>query len=234
MASRIVHDWDVTPKEAIEIQKLLEQKVRTEPFDRRTSKAIRTIAGADVSLNLYESDIYAGIVVLSYPELIPIGRALVKSRTTFPYVPGLLSFREVPALMECFELLQKQGLTPDMVMVDGQGIAHPRRLGIATHFGILADVPTIGCAKSPLFGAYKEPTETGGAEDIIDPRTGEKIGRAFKSKDRSRPLIVSPGHMVSIEEALEIVKNCIKGYRLPEPTRLAHSITNQFRRGEIS
>jgi deoxyribonuclease V len=219
------HDWNVSPKEAVEIQKELKEKVDIRPL----KKPIRTIAGADVSLNLYSKDIYVGIIVLSYPELEPLEYAVVKSETHFPYIPGLLSFREIPALIDCFEKLK---VKPDLVMLDGQGIAHPRRLGVATHFGIVAGVPTIGCGKSRLYGEFVTPENPGSAVDIVDPKTSEVIGKAFKSKLRSNPLIISPGHLVSVEQSLEVVKTSLRGYRLPEPTRLAHNLTNAFRKGE--
>lgn len=224
------HEWNVTPKEAIEIQKKLQSKLKITPLQ----KGIRTIAGADVSLNLYEETIYAGIIVLSYPDLVPITHAVLKSSTKFPYIPGLLSFREIPALMECFDKLKEKGGMPDVIMVDGQGIAHPRLLGIAAHFGVLADIPTLGCAKSVLYGKFTIPEEVGAANPIIDPKTDEAIGTALKSKLRANPLIISPGHLMSVEDSLRITKSCLRGYRLPEPTRLAHELVNRFRRGEVA
>jgi deoxyribonuclease V len=220
------HDWNVTPSEAVQIQRDLQSRVSIEPLQ----KEIKVIAGVDVSLNMFEKDIYAGVVLLSYPDMQVLGHSVIKSRTDFPYIPGLLSFREIPALLECFKTLPEM---PDLVMVDGQGIAHPRHFGIASHLGVILDIPTIGCGKSKLYGSYTEPTEVGQAESIIDPKTGELLGKAFKSKARSNPLIISPGHKVSVNEALAITKACLRGYRLPEPTRQAHLLTNAFRKGEI-
>lgn len=219
------HEWNVSPRDAIEIQKKLRTEVRLKPLPH----VPKTIAGVDVSLNLYEKDIYAGVLVLSYPELEVLETKVVKSQTDFPYIPGLLSFREIPALMECIEKLETK---PDVYMVDGQGIAHPRRLGIASHLGVLINAPTIGCGKSRLYGEYQVPTEVGEAEDIVDPKTGEVIGVAYKSKVRSNPLIISPGHLITLEESLSIVKATLRGYRIPEPTRLAHHLANAFRKGE--
>jgi deoxyribonuclease V len=224
-----MHSWDVTPKEAIGIQKELQDKVSNTPLKR----PIRTIAGADVSLNMFSSTIYAGIIVLSYPDLVPIAHAVVQSETKFPYIPGLLSFREIPALMKCLEDLKKRGITPDAIMVDGQGIAHPRRLGIAAHFGVLSGIPTLGCAKSILYGKYDVPENVGDESPLTDPKTGEIIGTALKSKTRSNPLIISPGHLMSVEDSRKIAKACLKGYKLPEPTRLAHELVNKFRTGEL-
>jgi deoxyribonuclease V len=219
------NNWSVSPKEAIEIQKKLKDEVSTVP----NRKKIRTIAGADVSLNMFEKDIFAGIIVMSFPELVPIEHAVVKMRADFPYIPGLLSFREVPALLECFKQLKNK---PDLIMVDGQGIAHPRHLGIASHLGVILDAPTIGCAKSRLFGKYKEPKNPGDKEPILDPKTNEKIGFALKSKKRSNSILISPGNLVSTDQALNIVERCLKGYKLPEPTRQAHILVNKFRKGE--
>jgi deoxyribonuclease V len=224
--------WDGTPKGAIELQKALREKVVIQPF----SKQIKYIGGADVSLNRFSDILYAGIIVLSFPDLQPVAHSLVKTTTKFPYIPGLLSFREVPGLVEAWEKLI---LKPDLLVVDGQGIAHSRRLGIAAHLGVTLDIPTIGSAKSILYGKIQgivNGTEipVGSALPLIDPKTDEQIGAALYSKKRSKPLIVSPGYKVSVDESVSTIKSCIRGYRLPEPTRLAHELVNAFRRGEIS
>jgi deoxyribonuclease V len=216
----------LTPAEATALQKRLAKKVRIRPIE----KNIRTIAGADVSLERFGTELFAGIVLFSYPDLTPICSAMAKMPMEFPYIPGLLSFREIPGLLECLKKLP--GL-PDLIMVDGQGIAHPRRLGIATHLSLATGIPTVGVAKSRLYGQFKEPKTVGAAEPITDPKTGEQLGWAFKSKERSKPLLVSPGHDISLEESLDIVKNCLRGYRLPEPTRKAHELVNKFRKGEV-
>jgi deoxyribonuclease V len=211
----MAHTWDVTPKEAIEIQKKLQSKVRLEPLRRKT----RFIAGCDVSMNLYSNTVFAGFVVLSYPELEILEHAVVKDITSFPYIPGLLSFREIPALLKAWKKLK---IKPNLVMVDGQGIAHPRRLGIASHLGLALNVPTIGCAKSVLYGVSK-------SKKLIDPKTAEHIGAVFTSKAKCKPLIISPGHKITLPESVEIVRNSLRGYRLPEPTRLAHTVVNDYR-----
>lgn len=217
------HEWNVTPKEAIEIQKKVREEVRIVPFD----KEIKFIAGADVSLNMFGKDVYAGIVVLSYPELEVVEESFVKEPVPFAYIPGLLSFREIPSLLKCYAKLKQK---PDLIVVDGQGIAHPRRLGIASHLGVMLDVPTIGCGKSPLYGRFEKPlNEKDSYTDIIDPKTGERLGVAYRSKVNSNPLILSPGHMTSVEDAKNIVVSCLRGYRLPEPTRQAHLAVNRFR-----
>lgn len=221
------HPWNVSASEAIAIQKTLREKVKVTLI--RTP--IKTIAGVDVSLQRFSKELFAGVVVLSFPELIPIDQALVKTTVTFPYIPGLLSFREIPGILECFKRLK---VTPDVVVVDGQGIAHPRRLGIASHLGVLLNIPTVGCAKSNLYGIYTPPKNTGDESPLIDPKTMEQIGIVLKSKERSLPLVISPGHKITIKEAGILIKQCLCGYRLPEPTRLAHNLVNRFRRGELS
>src|SRR5258708_6913318 len=148
------HAWDVSPREAIEIQQKLRSSISLKPLDKK----IKTIAGADVSLNMFGSDLYAGIIVLSYPDLREIDYGLVKMEAHFPYIPGLLSFREIPALLKAWERLK---IRPDIIMVDGQGIAHPRRLGIASHFGVITNTPIIGAAKSVLTGSYIVPKTAG-------------------------------------------------------------------------
>ena len=220
------HEWNVTPAEAISIQKELQEKVLIKPL----SKPIKVIAGVDVSLNMFEKDIYAGIILFSFPDLEVLEYALVKSKTSFPYISGLLSFREIPALLECYKKLT---IKPDLIVVDGQGIAHPRRFGIASHLGVLLNVPTIGCAKSKLYGTYKEPKKVFGESEIVNPKTEEVIGVAFKSKKNSNPLIVSPGHLVTVHESIKIIKETLHGYKLPEPTRQAHLLVNKFRKREV-
>ncbi|MBI5134262.1 MAG: deoxyribonuclease V [Candidatus Taylorbacteria bacterium] len=218
-------EWNIAPKRAIEMQKRLAEKVVLGPL----AQPPKTIAGADASADRFGDDLYAGMIVFSYPSLEPLDRSVVRVKASFPYIPGLLSFREIPGLLRCLEGL---GQKPDLIMVDGQGIAHPRRLGIASHLGVLTGIPTIGCAKSRLYGAYREPGQVGETERILDPKTGETIGYALRSKARANPILVSPGYGIEREEALEIARSCIRGYRLPEPTRQAHILVNRSRRGE--
>lgn len=224
------HSWSVTPKEAIEIQKQLRDKIILESFD--ISK-IKYIAGADVSMNLYSSTVYAGFIVLAFPSLEVVAHAVVQDETKFPYIPGLLSFREIPALMKAWEkLLKESKCIPDVIVVDGIGIAHPRRLGIASHLGLVIDKPTIGCAKSVLTGIYEEPGEKQGSISyLIDQyNKSEIIGAALRTKDKVKPVFISPGHKMDLDSALEIMKMCTRKHRLPEPTRFAHDIVNEYRR----
>lgn len=223
---RYMKNYDqLTIPEATVLQKTLRGRVNTE--ERKLT--IRLIGGADISLNLYSATIYAGIVLLSFPELQPVGWSLFKGETRFPYVPGYLAFREVPALNEAWRQL---AIKPDVLVVDGHGIAHPRRMGIATHFGVETGQPTIGCAKKLLTGKYEEPGILIGSHSPIMAGT-EQIGHAFRSKSKVAPVFVSPGHLIGIENSLEVIRRCVGKYRIPEPTRLAHELVNRFRRGEL-
>jgi len=219
------HSWNLTPSEAIALQKKLREEVDISPL----KKSIKTIAGADVSLNRFGKIAYACVVVLSYPELkvLEIGNAQME--VALPYIPGLLSFREIPVLLKAYESLK---IKPDLVVVDGQGIAHPRRLGIAAHFGMVTGIPTIGCAKSILYGVPRATLaeEKGSIEFLYDKQNKEeKIGALVRSKNKTKPLVVSPGYKVSIQQAIDITLVCIKLHRLPEPTRFAHMYGNEYR-----
>jgi deoxyribonuclease V len=211
----------LSPAEAIAYQQQLRKRIQIRPLER----PVQTIGGADISFNKYEETVYAGIVVFSYPDMKLIGQATAISRTSFPYIPGLLAFREVPALLEAWNKLE---IKPDVMVLDGQGIAHERRMGIATHFGLETGVPTIGCAKSRLTGKYEEPGNTPFAQSDLTDK-GELIGTALRSKKNCKPLFVSPGNLVSIEQSVEITMNCINKHRMPEPTRQAHLLVNRLR-----
>ncbi len=225
---KLKHKWNISPKEAVALQKELRGAIKLTSL----TKPIKLIAGVDVSSNRFSNTLYAGIIILSFPELKVIDSAVAKTEATMPYIPGLLSFREIPALLEAWEKLKTK---PDLLMVDGQGIAHPRRLGIATHFGLIIDKPTIGCAKSILYGNSKEPGLVPGSlsplTDRYDPT--EIIGTLLRSKARSKPLIISPGNGITLDESVAIVRECLRGYRLPEPTRLAHELVNHYRQSFI-
>ena len=211
----------LTPARAIAYQHELRKQINITPLD----KAIKVIAGADISFNKYSDIVYAGIVLLSYPDLKIIGQSTAISKTTFPYISGLLAFREVPALLDAWNKLTDK---PDVLVLDGQGIAHERRLGIATHFGLITNTPTIGSAKSRLTGKYEEPGDEQFAQSPMYDK-GELIGIALRSKKKCNPIYISPGNMVSMEQSVEIIKNCIRGYRIPEPTRQAHLLVNKIR-----
>lgn len=216
----------MTPREAVELQKSLRERVRLAPLERK----IETVAGADISFNKFSSTVYAGIVVLRLPGLEVVEEVGVVSETSFPYVPGLLSFRESPSVLEAWAKLKTE---PDAVMFDGQGIAHPRRVGIASHVGLLIERPTFGCAKSVLVGKYDEPGEERGSWTEMSDK-GEVVGAALRTKTRAQPIFVSPGHLIDLEGAIRLTLACDGGYRQPEPTRRAHLLVNALRRGEYA
>lgn len=211
--------------EATEIQNQLRNSVSliTE------NKQITTIAGGDISHNKDTDIVYAGIVVLSYPQMQLLSYSLVVSKTIFPYVPGYLGFREVPSLLEAWQQLPQK---PDLMILDGQGVTHPRRMGIASHFGVLANHPSIGCAKNMLYGNYRPlGLEKFSTSPIISQE--EHMGYAVRTKDNVKPVYISPGHKVSVNDSLELIKPCILKHRIPEPTRLAHEKVNLFRVGKL-
>lgn len=219
---------NISPKEAIQTQNSLREQISLEPL----SKEINLIAGADISLEFHGDTAFAGIVVLSFPELKVVDRSLIKQKINFPYIPGLLSFREIPALFEAWENLKTK---PDITVVDGHGIAHPRRMGIAAHFGLATDSPTIGIAESKLVGKYEEPAlEAGSFSYLYDEKADEKIGAVVRTRTNVKPVFVSPGNKISLDQSIEIALAAARGYKLPEPTRQAHNTVNAFRRGEIS
>ena len=214
MQARCLHNWQATPDQAKRIQYELAGMVsRVNEVD-----AVHTVAGVDISAPDDTGLARAAVVVLSYPELEPLERRVVSKKVNFPYVPGLLSFRESPLILAACEELEA---TPDLILVDGQGIAHPRRLGLASHLGLLWDRPTIGCAKSRLCGEHKlVPPERGSYAEIID--NGEVIGAALRTKPGSPPMYISIGHKIDLNTAINWVLRCCRDQRLPEPTRLAH------------
>lgn len=207
----VSHTWDLSPREAVALQRDLAG--RTERRDRLDPVSL--VAGIDVSVRggLARS----AVVVLRLPELDVVEQVLAERPVTFPYVPGLLSFREAPVILDALERLEN---TPQVLMFDGQGIAHPRRLGIASHLGVVLDHPSIGCAKSRLTGAYTDPAPQRGSRAWL--RDGEElIGAVLRTRDRVKPVFVSIGHRVSLDTAVDLVLRCGGGYRLPEPTRRA-------------
>jgi deoxyribonuclease V len=209
-----LHSWQVSPAEALDIQLKLASQVS------RTNEVLkpRFIAGLDISVNREQGTATGAAVVLSYPQMELVEAKIIAGSVDFPYVPGLLSFREAPlTLAAC----QQLSVTPDLFLVDGQGIAHPRRLGLASHLGLFLDVPTIGCAKSRLCGRHLVPPEEAGSyAELVDG--DETIGAVLRTRTGVNPIYVSIGHRVDLEAAIYWVLECCRGYRLPEPTRLAH------------
>jgi deoxyribonuclease V len=212
--SFMLNDWQVSPRRAVEIQQDLAGKI----LRIGSVEQPRLIAGVDVSVRKNGIGVGA-VVVLSYPELKIVETSTISTEVKFPYVPGLLSFREIPILLETFA---KITVTPDLVMVDGQGVAHPRGIGLASHLGLCLDIPAIGCAKSRLCGEYEAPGLAAGA--FSDLKFNEDvIGAVLRSRTGVKPVYVSVGHKISLPEAVAWVLKCCRGYRLPEPTRLAHN-----------
>ncbi|HLB29643.1 MAG TPA: deoxyribonuclease V [Dehalococcoidia bacterium] len=207
------HPWYVAPEEAVAIQRRLAAQV----VRQGSPGPVRRVAGADISVDR-DGHGRGAVVVLSYPELEPLEVQTAEAAVPFPYVPGLLAFREVPVLLPAFERLQE---VPDLLLVDGQGIAHQRRFGIACHLGLILDVPAIGCAKSRLVGSH-DPVgdEEGSWAPLADK--GESVGVALRTRRGAGPIYVSIGHRIGLEEARGWALRLCRGYRLPEPCRLAH------------
>ncbi|MFY7805099.1 MAG: deoxyribonuclease V, partial [Limnoraphis robusta] len=211
--------WPETAEAAIPIQDQLKSLVVT--TDQLES--IQYVAGVDVGFLDNYSISQAAVAVLSFPDLQLQEQAITQRKTTFPYLPGFLSFREVPVILDA---LEKLTITPDLIICDGQGIAHPKRFGLACHLGVLIDVPTIGAAKSRFIGIHQElPPEKGSWQPLID--NGEVIGAVVRSRTNVKPLYVSPGHRISLETSINYVLQCTSKYRLPETTRYADHLASQ-------
>ena len=210
------HAWDSTPAEAVQLQRALASLL--DPTD--AVEQWHSVAGIDVGLK--DGLARAAVVVLSLPDLRMIEYQRAESPVRYPYVPGLLSFREIPVVLQALALLASE---PDVLLCDGQGYAHPRRMGLATHLGILLDHPTIGCAKSRLCGTYEEPDPERGSHTWLY-EDEEVIGAVVRTRTRVRPLFVSVGHKVSLPTAIDLTLRCGGGYRLPEPTRWAHRVAS--------
>ncbi len=224
MKALALHPWKVTPAEARQIQ--LELRARMERDDRLP--ALRLVAGADVALDLRRGRAIGGVIVYHLPEMLEVERATASRPLTFPYVPGLLSFREIPVLLAAFERLRAE---PDLIFYDGQGYAHPRRFGIACHLGVLLDRPTIGCAKSRLIGTHRETARAAGSwVPLVD--AGEVIGAVLRTREGVKPIYVSPGHRISLARAIEWTQAVSDGYRIPRPTREADHFVEAVKRGE--
>lgn len=217
-----LHSWDLSSQEAIALQKRLAGRISLQDD---LPPLLKTVAGVDVSYQRHGDLFFAAVALLRLPDLVPIEEATARRQVAFPYVPGLLSFRELPVVLDAFRQLQQ---VPDAVLVDGQGIAHPRRLGLASHLGLWLDLPTVGCAKSRLCGEHGI---VGGQRGDRVPLLleGDEIGAVVTTRSRVKPLYISPGHKISVNSAVELALQCGGRYRLPEPTRLAHHLANSAR-----
>jgi len=214
-----LHSWEVSPHEAIQLQKELKKKISL----KKSFNKIKNVAGADVSY--YKNKMIAGVIVFEFPNLKVMERQSFISPVNFPYIPGLLTFREGPSLLEAFKKIKVE---PDIILFDGQGIAHPRRMGIATHLGLFLDKPTIGCAKSKLSGNYNALGEEKGSYSFLRERK-EIIGAVVRTRKKVKPIFVSPGHKIDLPNSIEIVLKCTDKYKLPVPIREAHLFVNQLK-----
>ena len=212
------HSWDKSSQDA----RRLQMKLATHVIRKNRLGAVKTVAGIDVGI---KGDMAcAAVVVLNFPGLDITAQSTATRRVTCPYIPGLLSFREGPVILD---VLEKLATKPDLIIFDGQGVAHPRRLGIASHIGLLADIPTIGCAKSRLCGQHEEPEfEKGNYVPLVDQ--SETIGAVVRTRSRIKPMFVSVGHRVDLKTSIKYVLSCCQCYRLPETTRQAHHLAATF------
>lgn len=214
--------WPTDVREALALQESLRRRVRLED----DFGEVRTVVGVDVAFPRRAGEPVArcAVVVLSFPQMEVLEQAVAEVPVTFPYVPGLLAFREGPAIEAALQRLRR---TPDLLLFDGHGYAHPRRIGIASHMGVLLDRPSVGCAKCILYGHAEPPGEHPGDRSPLLAPDGELLGYALRTKARTQPVYVSPGHRVSPDSAVALVLQCVRGYRLPEPTRMADRLSKQ-------
>jgi deoxyribonuclease V len=216
------HAWNVSAGEAVEIQKRLYPLLNLKEF----SGPINYVAGTDISFSKDSDLLWAGVTVFSYPDLVKIEERCVRDVTRFPYIPGLLSFREVPGIIKVLKQLKTE---PDLILCDGQGIAHPRGLGLASHLGLFIDKPTIGCAKSRLVGQFSEVGNIKG--DYVSLLIkGEVKGAVLRTRTGTKPLFISPGNRITLDHSLKVVMACCDKYRIPKPIRETHLLVNRRRR----
>jgi deoxyribonuclease V len=216
-----LHSWDLTPKEAVALQRELAGRIDI----KRAVKKCELIAGADCSYSRGSPKFYAAVVVLRMSDWSIVETQGIVGESPFPYVPGLLSFREAPIVLQAFAKLKAK---PDAVMCDGQGYAHPRRLGLACHLGLWLGMPTIGCAKTRLIGEHDEPGPNAGDTSKL-LHNDELIGHVVRTKNKTKHVYVSPGHLINLKSAVRLTLQSCNGYRIPEPTRQAHLHVNQMR-----
>jgi deoxyribonuclease V len=221
----MLHPWDLTPKEAIALQKRLASQVVLKPLPER----ITVIAGADVGYSRRYKAAVAALATYTYPGLECRELVQFSGDIAYPYIPGLLSFRELPLLLETFQLLREQ---PEVVLCDGQGIAHPRRLGLASHLGLWLDLPTVGCAKTRLVGTHGKVGPEKGQYRFLKHHY-ERVGVVLRTRTKVKPLYVSPGHLADLQSSRRLVMGCCLKYRLPEPIRQAHLAVQRAVRGTL-
>ncbi len=215
-----LHSWEVNIEEALRIQEDLRHRILL----KNTLSKVNRVAGADVSYSKDHRSLMGGIAVLSFPEMEVLDLASAGSEVRFPYVPGLFSFREGPVLLEAFQRLR---IKPDLILFDGQGIAHPRRFGLASHLGLWLDLPSIGCAKTSLLKEYVLPERSKGSLTWIDLK-GEKVCAVLRTRENVKPIFISPGHRVDLITSVQIVLATCHRYRIPEPIRIAHHLSRRL------
>lgn len=222
-----LHPWKVSYKEAVEIQNRLKKQILLKSsFNNLNNKFI---AGADVSYDKQIDRFYAGVVVFELQTMQRIEETTASGKVDFPYIPGLLSFREAPILLRAFSKIKK---TPHIIMLDAQGIAHPRGIGLASHIGLLLDKPSIGCAKTRLIGEYDSVGEEVGHYSRLTLK-GKTVGAVLRTRKNVKPIFVSPGHKIDLATSIDLVLKSCRGYKLPEPTRQAHNLVNKVKKGEF-
>ena len=220
MKSSLLHSWNVSPEEAVRIQCDLRSKV----IRKNDFGCLKTIAGVDIAFCATSNRAFAGIVVLSFPEMEILEKRVITGTITFPYIPGLLAFREGPLIVKLFQKINKN---PDITLFDGHGLAHPLGCGIASHMGVLLNIPAVGSAKSKLTGTYHVPADKKGSAGNLYDKNRKVIGKVLRSRAGCKPIFVSVGHKISLITALNVtLQSCIK-YRIPEPIRFAHMLVNK-------
>lgn len=221
MEFKNLHPWDVNYKEAVQIQQRLQKGL----ILKKPMRKFRLAAGIDVSYDKKSDKFYAGVIIFNLEDMQRLEQATAIGRVKFPYIPGLLSFREVPVLLKAFSKVKQE---PDVIIADGQGIAHPRGIGLASHLGLILDVPSVGCAKSRLIGEYEPVGKKAGSQSYLKIN-GKVVGTVLRTRINIKPVYVSPGHKIDLASAVDVVLKCCRGYKLPEPTRQAHNLVNRLR-----
>ncbi len=216
-----LHSWKVSLDEAVRIQENLKEHL----ILKKTFPRLRTIGGGDVAYSKNKNLLFGAIVVLSFPELETIDTTTSQGEISFPYIPGLLSFREGPVLIEAFQKLRRK---PDLLICEGHGIAHPRGAGLASHMGLWFDLPSIGCAKTPLFGEFGSPETSKGSYEWVFLGK-KKVGVVLRTRQGVKPVFVSPGHRIDLMTSIQIILATCRGFRMPEPLRRAHQASRLMR-----
>jgi deoxyribonuclease V len=216
-----LHSWNVSVEEAIRIQEALKDRI----ILKKSFSKVRTVGGGDVAYSKSENLLFGAIVVLSFPYMEILDMAASDGQVPFPYIPSLLSFREGPILLKTFQRLK---IKPDVIIFDGQGIAHPRGMGLASHMGLWFDLPSIGCAKTPLLDGFISPGPSKGSFEWIQ-KEGKKVGAVLRTKEKVKPLFVSPGHRIDLTTSIELILESCRGFRFPEPLRKAHQLSYLLR-----